>query len=166
MLRIQPYPESKESFTATFIGSRSGSLILGRQSMFSVFKPGQSCIGSLHLLRRWHCCLHYTVGPGRPQQGPDISRTTGESGAAPHRHVGLATTMDVLPELHESHLDESTAERKQIVENTGRCPGIHIHISKLNVPAGIFLTRDRDGGYTGCTSARGLLVLLTTAFFA
>lgn len=84
----------------------SGSpAISGRQNLFGVFHPGQSCVRSLHLLTLFHCCLQYTAGPPRPRQDPDIIRATGKSGAEPYRHVGVATVMETLAEQCESNLD-------------------------------------------------------------
>lgn len=64
----------------------------------------------------------------------------------------------MLDGKHESNLDKSTAERKQIVRNTSGYLVIGTHISKLNVLAGIFMNKGQGEGYLVCTSVYGLLV--------
>lgn len=93
----------------------------------------------------------------------DFSKTTSGSSADPHRHIGLAIVMDMLAEQHESNLDEPTAERVNCT--------IYQWVScnmqpKLNILAAFFVIKARGEGYTGHTSACGLLMLLTTAFTA
>lgn len=129
----------------------------------------ERCIGStrtdLYRISSLAYAVVFLLTPHhRPQQAPDLSGTISGSGDDALRYVSLATMMETLTEQHESNLDKSTAERKQIVQNTCGYPVIYIHISKLNVPVGIFLIKDRDGSYTGRSSACGLLLPLATAF--
>lgn len=87
-------------------------------------------------------------------------------GAKPLSPVASASEVGMLTDQHESNLDKSAAESKQIAQNASRYPVIGTHISKQNILAGIFLIKGQGEGYMVCTSVYDLLLTLTTAFTA